>query len=438
MANKKNKRISRKKKFQGNQFQRKMSTPTTKPSQSRKRLNIEDDTRTPLSTHGKKIKLCTTPLRGKNEDFFYFFMDFRVLKSIMEVIGKCPECGSASVTVYNCEEKRMGLSLNLKLLCSDCDWSHDFFTSQRLENDGTPGPNSHCINVQTVLAFREIGKGYEAIRSFFSCMNMPPPMSPTVFSSINGKLHQGYKKVSDACLTRAANDIRSSPVDENAVVEDVQVAIDGTWQKRGHASLNGVVVATSSKGKVLDYQVLTKHCKECQIWDRWQGTAKYDSRKASHSCKINHKGSAGAMEAAGAISIFQQSVDKHRLRYTKYLGDGDTESFSKVVGSNPYGSVVAVKLECVGHIQKRLGTRLRKLRNEYKGKRLDDGKQITGKGRLTDKCINTMQNYFGIAIRQNKENLYAMKKATGAVLYHCSDIENKNARHQFCPRTVDG
>ena len=100
-------------------------------------------------------------------------------------------------------------------------------------------------------------------------MNMPPTMSPTVFSSINGKLYQGYKKVANACLTRAADDIRSSPVDENAVLEDVQVAIDGTWQKRGHASLNGVVVATSSKGKVLDNQVLTKHCKECQIWDRW-------------------------------------------------------------------------------------------------------------------------------------------------------------------------
>ena len=242
-------------------------------------------------------------------------------------------------------------------------------------------------------------------RSFSSCMNTPPPMSPKVFLSINRKLHQGCKNVSDACLTRAANDFRSSPVDKNAVVEDVQVAIDGTWQKRGHAPLHGVVAATSSKDKVLDYQVLTKHCKECQIWGRRQGTARYDSWKASHSCKINHKGSAGAMEAAVAISIFQQSVAKHRLRYTKYLGDGDTESFSKVVGSNLYGSVVPVKRECVGHIQKRLGTRLRKLRNEYKGKRLDDGKQITGKGRLTDKCINTMQNYFGIAIRQNKENL---------------------------------
>ena len=50
----------------------------------------------------------------------------------------------------------------------------------------------------------------------------------------------------------------------------------------------GVVVATSSNGKVLDYQVRKIHCKECQKWDRWQGIAKYNSWKASRSCKINH------------------------------------------------------------------------------------------------------------------------------------------------------
>ena len=69
------------------------------------------------------------------------------------------------------------------------------------------------------------------------------------------------------------------------------------------------------------------------------------------------------------------------------------------------------KLECVGHIQERLGTRLRTLRKNVKDKILSDGKKISDKGRLTDKAINTLQNYFGMAIRQNKGNLYAMKKA---------------------------
>ena len=67
------------------------------------------------------------------------------------------------------------------------------------------------------------------------------------------------------------------------------------------------------------------------------------------------------------------------MRYSHYIGDGDTESYRKVVESKPYGdNLVPVKTECVGHVQKRLVTRLRKLRNDYKGKKLSDGKILSG------------------------------------------------------------
>ena len=64
------------------------------------------------------------------------------------------------------------------------------------------------------------------------------------------------------------------------------------------------------------------------------------------------------------------------------------------------------KLECVEHVQKRLGTRLRNIRNEYKSKK----PSLSGRENLTDKVINSMQNYFGQAMRSNKGNLYQMKK----------------------------
>ena len=56
-------------------------------------------------------------------------------------------------------------------------------------------------------------------------------------------------------------------------------------------------------------------------------------------------------------------------------------------------------------LKKWLDTRLRKLRNEKKHEILSDGKIISGKGRLTDKIINKMQNYYGVAIRQNPGQL---------------------------------
>ena len=113
------------------------------------------------------------------------------------------------------------------------------------------------------------------------------------------------------------------------------------------------------------------------------------------------------------------------------------ESCKKVQQSKPYGPDVKInKLECVGHIQKRLGTRLRKLRAEWKGRKLDNGKIISGRGRLTDVAITSMQNYFGMAICQNAGKLYPMKKAVGAVLYHCSSLPVERC-HQFCPSTAD-
>ena len=57
-------------------------------------------------------------------------------------------------------------------------------------------------------------------------------------------------------------------------------------------------------------------------------------------------------------------------------------------------------------MQKRLGTRLRNKVTEYKGTK----SPISGKGKLTEKIINSMQNFYGLAIRQNCESLYLMKK----------------------------
>ena len=449
MANKRNRAPRSKRKFLGNQFCKKRgrikdksarsarpNSPNNTPQSGDKRKVVGDST--PLSRSAKKIKLGDEEMLQK-DDFFWFFLHSNIFENLLTLIGRCPNCTSGGLSISHNERKRMGYALNFQLSCNKCQWKHELYTSPTIDNDSTPGLNSFCINVQTVLAFREIGKGHEPLKTFNSCMNMPQPMTAKSFAAVNEKLSIAYEEVAKRCMQGAAEEVRKTPLTtEDAEIEDCQVAIDGTWQKRGYASLNGVIVATSVEGKVLDYQVLSKTCKGCQVWSSRQGTQEYDRWKEKHKCKINHKKSAGAMEAVGAVNIFHQSVDKYKLRYMKYIGDGDTESFGKVVKARPYGDLLPVKLECVGHVQKRLGTRLRKLRQNYKGEKLEDGRGIMGKGRLTDKCINTLQNYFGMAIRQNTSNVYLMKKSIGAVLYHCSAISDESVRHQFCPKSGDG
>lgn len=139
------------------------------------------------------------------------------------------------------------------------------------------------------------------------------------------------------------------------------VSLDGSWQRRGYSSLNGIVTAMSvpedveMPGKVLDVAVLTKSCKQCHIYEEVpHNSVEYLQWKATHVCSINHQGSAGSLETEGAKMIFHRSVEKHKLQYKNYLGDGDSKGHSSVVGC--YGPDVEVrKLQCVGHVQKRVG-----------------------------------------------------------------------------------
>ena len=66
------------------------------------------------------------------------------------------------------------------------------------------------------------------------------------------------------------------------------------------------------------------------------------------------------MEALGAVSIFSRSEANHQLWYLNFYGDGDSKSFSSV--QNIYPGHKVIKYECIGHVQKRMGNRLRKRR----------------------------------------------------------------------------
>ena len=75
----------------------------------------------------------------------------------------------------------------------------------------------------------------------------------------------------------------------------------------------------------------------------------------------------------------------------------------------------------------RTRTRLRKLKKTEKG--------LT-KLNLTDKIIDRLQNYYGMAIRSNVGDLDMMKKAIFAVLFHVCSSENNNY-HVHCPSGAD-
>ena len=131
-----------------------------------------------------------------------------------------------------------------------------------------------------------------------------------------------------------------------------------------------------------------------------------------------------AMEMHTKLSDKSQWIFRffsYEIHYSKYLGDGDTASFTKLVESQPYeDELKPVKLKCIWHYQKQKANCLQQKRKDCKGVRLPDRKVISGRGRLTDKVINTLQNYVGMAIRKNSNDIKEMRNSTIATLYHCT------------------
>lgn len=81
----------------------------------------------------------------------------------------------------------------------------------------------------------------------------------------------------------------------------------------------------------------------------------------------------------GAVKLFYDSINKG-VRYVKYLSDGGSKGFKTAIKEKPYDDLVRIeKLECIGHVQKRMGSRLRALKTKMKGQKLDDGKVLSGR-----------------------------------------------------------
>ena len=48
-----------------------------------------------------------------------------------------------------------------------------------------------------------------------------------------------------------------------------------------------------------------------------------------------------------------------------------------------------------------------------------------------------MQNHHCLAIHNNKNALYGTRKAIGAILFRCTEINHESSRHRFCLQTKD-
>ena len=268
------------------------------------------------------------------------------------------------------------------------------------------------------------------------------------------------------------NDDQYPPVGWEGEPVDVTVTFDGTWMKRGFVSNYGVLVVISwDTGRVLDTIVLSKYCAKCS---RMRGKFPEDSDEfkqwyALHElkCNANHKGSSPAMEVEGAKILWGRSVERLNLRYTTVVSDGDSKTVQSLNEMKPYGEgVPIVKHECVGHVQKRVGTaviclrtnppyeeievivrKAVKARKARKGVRAREAEPavtkkewrkvtIGGVNGISKQKYLTLQQLYGNAIRGHAGDLDGMVEACQAVFYHTVSTD-EHPQHEHCPKGID-
>ena len=87
-------------------------------------------------------------------------------------------------------------------------------------------------------------------------------------------------------------------------------------------------IISIDNGLVLDYVIKRKTCQLCKR----NPNASEDWKKAHRStCGINHTQSSEAMEKEAVVEMFINSIQRRKLKYGEYVGDGDTNSFGAVV-----------------------------------------------------------------------------------------------------------
>ncbi|GFW16319.1 uncharacterized protein TNCV_4264841 [Trichonephila clavipes] len=339
-----------------------------------------------ISASAKKLckeNYLDKEVRNSNQSNGYRMINIDILLSELSKYLICPNCNTKVVLK---EKILYGLVSEFYVECYSCSTLTTFKSSSVIASS-----KDYEVNTRITYAMRTVGLGFCGIKNFCTAMDLPSPVSQKSYERIMRKINLASREVADDSMKNAAKE---------------EVSASGSNE-----------ICVSGDG--------------CEKWRGPKSGHSYEEWKLKHQphCVKNHIGSSSKMEVDGMKEIFQRSVPQRNAKYIKYIGDGDTKTFPELQRTAPYS---IEKVECVGHIQKRMGARLRKLKTMNRGKKLSDGKSISGKNRLTDKFIDTITTYYGNAIRQNNSSVSDMRQAIWAIYCHYRSTDEE-PMHHFCP-----
>ena len=151
----------------------------------------------------------------------------------------CPDCyGHTSLTTGIDLSKRKGLASCISVSCKTCKYNSTYHSSPVIiNNNESRGAKTFDVNQRSVYAMRSIG-----LERFCGVMNLPPPVQKPSYKRLSNRLRDSGKIIADRSMAEAATNVV-----QVTGSTDIGVSVDGSWQRRGFPSLNGVMVCVHNK-----------------------------------------------------------------------------------------------------------------------------------------------------------------------------------------------
>lgn len=170
----------------------------------------------------------------------------------------CDVCGQRKL-VINVSDKQ-GFAQKFTLICEECNQEFcSSYTSPRNKCETSERP-SFPVNTRMVDAFVSLGKGYSGLQHFCIEGGTSVPTKTCFYNHLR-EISESNEEFSSNVLEKAREVVRNVHGASKDKLLDVSVSYDGTWQKRGHTSLNGAAFMIETlTGLVIDFEVLSKYC----------------------------------------------------------------------------------------------------------------------------------------------------------------------------------
>ena len=293
------------------------------------------------------------------------------------------QCGDSFVLTG---ETRQGFASILAGQCSACNHSISLETSPKVK--GLKQYARWECNLAAVWGQMVTGGGHQNLEESMSVLGVPV-MNKSTFIETERDIGKWWKEQLTKSMAEAGAEEKRLAEERGSFHEGVPaitVVVDGGWSKQSHKHTynanSGVgIIVGKETGKILHLGVRNKFCTACSM----------GSPKDKHECFKNWSASSSEMETDIIVEGFIAAERVHGVRYTKFIGDGDSSVYPSLIQRVPGWGHAIRKFECANHACKCYRSSLEKL--------VQDNPSYKGRGGLTEKMRKRLVSAARCAIR---------------------------------------